>query len=100
MKTLINRELTKPKYKRKKVCTTGKVDLSERILSVIAGSLIVGLGVKNILKRPITAISGLTVGGALVCRGIIGHCPLKSAIEKAVRPEDEITIVEHRYFVK
>lgn len=100
MDTLINHGLSKSDYKRKRACAHGQVGISERVLSVITGSLIIGLGLRNIVKRPMVAFSGLTAGSALVFRGIRGYCPLKSTLEDIVDPEREVTIVEHRYFVK
>ena len=73
---------------------------SERILSVVAGGLILSIGVKQFLKNPITAISGVGLGGALVYRGITGKCTVKSAIEQLTNEKDEVTVIEHRYFVK
>lgn len=56
-----------------------------------------GIGVRNLFTRPLTAFSGITLGGALVYRGVTGSCPVTSAIEGE---KPETTVIEHRYFVK
>lgn len=99
MNMLLNYALEKIKKKVDEDCIDGNVGTSERILSVVAGGLILGIGVKRIIKHPMTAITGITLGGALVYRGITGHCTIKSAIDKMTK-DDDVTVIEHRYFVK
>lgn len=100
MNTLINYAIDKIKRKVDEDCIDGNVGTSERILSVIAGGLILSFGVKQILKHPITAISGLGLGGALVYRGVTGKCTIKAAVDQIASEKDEVTVIEHRYFVK
>lgn len=100
MNTLINYVIDKVKAKVDEDCVDGNVGTSERMLSVIAGGLILGIGIKQIIKHPVTALAGLSFGGALVYRGITGHCTIKAAVDKLAKEKDEITVVEHRYFVK
>lgn len=100
MNTLINYAIDKVKRKLDNDCVDGNVGTSERILSVIAGGLILSIGVKQILKNPITAISGVGLGGALVYRGITGKCTIKSAVEQLTNEREEVTVIEHKYFVK
>lgn len=100
MNALINFAIDKIQSKLDNHCTDGNVSTSERILSVVAGGLILSIGVKQFLKNPITAISGVGLGGALVYRGITGKCTVKSAIEQLTNEKDEVTVIEHRYFVK
>lgn len=100
MNMLLNYALDKLKKKVDEGCVDGNVGTSERILSVVAGGLILGIGVKQVIKHPMTALTGITLGGALVYRGITGHCTIKSAVDKMVKKEDEVTVIEHRYFVK
>ncbi|MFZ4861483.1 YgaP family membrane protein [Sphingobacterium sp. Mn56C] len=100
MNALINYGLNKLKAKVDEKCIDGNVGTSERILSVVAGGFILGVGIKKIIKNPISALTGLSIGGALIYRGITGHCTAKSALEKMTNKEDEVTVIEHRYFVK
>lgn len=100
MNMLLNYVLEKIKKKVDEDCIDGNIGTSERILSVVAGGLIFGVGIKKVIKHPMTAITGLTLGGALVYRGITGHCTIKSALDKLEKKEEEVTVIEHRYFVK
>lgn len=100
MSTIIDYALNKIKTKVDESCVDGNVGTSERILSVIAGGLILGIGTKRLLKNPLTAISGITLGGALVYRGVTGHCTIKAAVDNLANEKDEVTVIEHRYFVK
>lgn len=100
MNALINYAIDKVKSKLDNDCIDGNVGTSERILSVIAGGLILSIGAKQILKHPLTAISGVGLGGALVYRGITGKCSIKAAVEQLTNEKDEVTVIEHRYFVK
>lgn len=100
MNTLVNYALNKIKAKVDEDCVDGNVGASERILSVVAGGLILGIGVKQIIKHPLTAISGLTLGGALVYRGVTGKCTIKAAVDQMATEKDDVTVIEHRYFVK
>ncbi|HIY76291.1 MAG TPA: DUF2892 domain-containing protein [Candidatus Sphingobacterium stercorigallinarum] len=97
MSGVLNYAFDKVKRKMDESCAHGNVSSSERVLSVIAGGFILGVGVKNLFSRPLTAFSGITLGGALVYRGITGSCPVKAAVEG---DKQEATVIEHRYFVK
>lgn len=99
MNGILNLALDRIKHKIDANCSDGNISTSERLLSVISGGLILGIGVKQVLKNPLTAFSGITLGGALVYRGVTGHCTVKSAIERVENKED-VTVIEHRYFVK
>lgn len=100
MNALVNYALDKIKRKVDEDCIDGNVGASERILSVIAGGLILSIGIKQLLKHPIAAISGVGLGSALVYRGITGKCTIKSAVDQIANERDEVTVIEHRYFVK
>lgn len=92
-------ELATNKIKEKidEACEHGEISNSERLLSVIAGGLIVGFSAKRIIKYPVASFSGLTLGGALVVRGITGKCPVKGAVEGQ---KEEVTVIEHHYVVE
>lgn len=97
---LLNYALEKIKNRVDEDCVDGNVGTSERILSVVTGGLLLGIGIKKVLKHPVTAFTGITLGGMLVYRGITGHCTIKSAIDNIMKEEDKVTVIEHRYFVK
>lgn len=97
---LLNYALEKIKKKVDEDCIDGNISTSERILSVVAGGLILGIGVKRLLRHPMTALTVVTLGGALVYRGVTGHCSIKSTLDKMTKKDDEVTVIEHRYFVK
>ncbi|MCT1531419.1 DUF2892 domain-containing protein [Sphingobacterium daejeonense] len=97
MSGILNFAIDKVKTKLDESCELGNVGTSERILSVIAGGFILGMGARKLFKNPITAFSGITLGGALIFRGVTGSCPVKEAIEGK---QPEATVIEHRYFVK
>ncbi|MGJ1205980.1 YgaP family membrane protein [Sphingobacterium lactis] len=97
MSGILNFAIDKVKTKLDESCEYGNVGTSERILSVIAGGFIIGMGARKLFSSPLTAISGLTLGGALVFRGVTGSCPIKEAVEGK---QPDATVVEHRYFVK
>lgn len=100
MNTLINYAIDKIQKKVDQDCVDGNIGTSERILSVVAGGLILSIGVRHLLKNPITSISGVGLGGALVYRGITGKCTIKTVVDQMAKEKDEVTIIEHRYFVK
>lgn len=79
-------------------CGDANIGKSERVLSVISGGFILGVGVKNLFRSPLTAFSGIALGGALVYRGITGHCKVREVLQSDEEPE--ATVIEHRYFVK
>ncbi|MFD1770173.1 YgaP family membrane protein [Sphingobacterium suaedae] len=96
---IIELAVEKVKDKIDEACEQGEISNSERLLSVIAGGFILGFSAKRLVRHPLGALSGLTLGGALVARGITGKCPVKGALE-AEKVEDDVTVIEHRYFVK
>ncbi|WP_164112491.1 MULTISPECIES: DUF2892 domain-containing protein [Sphingobacterium] len=97
---LLNYALEKIKQKVDEDCIDRNLGTSERILSVVAGGFILGIGIRQIIKRPLAAFTGISLGGALMYRGITGHCTIKTAIDKITNEEDKVTVIEHRYFVK
>lgn len=96
--SILNKTLGTIKEKIDANCHDANIGSSERVLSVIAGGFILGVGVKNLFRSPFTAFSGIALGGTLVYRGITGHCNVKSVLESDEQPE--ATVIEHRYFVK
>ena len=55
MSGVLNYAFDKVKRKMDESCAHGNVSSSERVLSVIAGGFILGVGVKNLFSRPLTA---------------------------------------------
>lgn len=80
-------------------CADGNVGGTERVLSVVAGGFILGVGVKNLFRSPLTSFSGIALGGSLIYRGVTGQCKLTSALNSE-EEKPETTVIEHRYFVK
>ncbi|SJN49136.1 YgaP family membrane protein [Sphingobacterium faecium] len=97
MGTLVDKVISKVKSKVDENCENGKIETSERILSVVAGGFILGAGVRFLIKHPLTALSGLSLGGALVYRGVTGKCAVKKAIDDDA---ERVEVIEHRYFIK
>lgn len=97
---IIDQAVDKMKTKLDDACEHGTIGSSERMLSVIAGGFILGYSVKKLLKKPLRAISGVTLGGALIARGLTGKCPVVGAIEGAEEEERNLTLIERRYFEK
>ncbi|AIM37465.1 DUF2892 domain-containing protein [Sphingobacterium sp. SG20118] len=97
MGTLVDKVISKVKSRIDENCENGKIETSERILSVVAGGFILGAGVRYLIKHPLTALSGLSLGGALVYRGVTGRCAVKKAIEDE---GERVEVIEHHYFVK
>lgn len=98
MSNLVDKALEKVKSKIVSDCDVVNVGPSERALSVVAGGLILAIGVRNLFRSPISAFTGITLGGGLIFRGVTGHCKLKNALDENDNPKS--TVVEHRYFVK
>ena len=99
---IIDQAVDKMKAKLDESCEHGTIGSSERVLSVIAGSFILGYSVKKLLKKPLRAVSGVTLGSALIARGVSGKCPIVGAIQESEREEQEqkLTLIERRYFEK
>ena len=66
MSGIVNYAFDKLKSTLDENCEGNNISKSERVLSVVAGGFILGMGLKSLLKRPMTAISGVTLGGALI----------------------------------
>lgn len=98
MSNIVNKALETIKENVGSSCGTVNVGVSERVLSVVAGGFILGVGIKNLFRSPISGFSGVALGGGLIFRGVTGHCKLKSVLEE--ESEADATVVEHRYFVK
>ncbi|GAA4179701.1 hypothetical protein D3C87_1107300 [compost metagenome] len=98
MSNLLLFAFDKIKAKIKDDCIEENIGASERVLSVIAGGFILGLGVKKIFKSPLAGLSGLTLGGTLIYRGVTGHCDVKKLLED--KDVKKVEVIEHRYFVK
>lgn len=96
--SILNLAINKLKERLDEACEHGEIGNSERALSVLAGGFILGFSAKRLLNSPITAISGLTLGGALVMRGITGKCAIKGVLNEANM--EDVTVIEHRYIVK
>jgi len=79
-------------------CEHGEIEGTERVLSVVAGGYILGSSAKRLLKSPLMALSGIIAGGGLIARGVTGKCPFKGILNST--DENEVTVIEHRYFVK
>lgn len=52
----------------------------ERAISVAAGTYLALSGFGTLLNNPVTGISKLLAGGALIARGASGHCPVYEQI--------------------
>ncbi|WP_241462455.1 YgaP-like transmembrane domain [Sphingobacterium deserti] len=98
---ILDLTIDKVKEKIDEACEHGQISNSERVLSVVAGGFILGCAVKRVLKKPLTAVSCLTLGAALVTRGITGKCAVKGALDASGESDEkDVTIIEHRHFVK
>lgn len=98
MSNIVNKALEKVKKSVSSDCGVVNVGPSERALSVVAGGLILAMGVRNLFRSPISSFTSITLGGGLIFRGVTGHCKVKSALEG--NDQQKATVVEHRYFVK
>ncbi|MBE8715087.1 DUF2892 domain-containing protein [Sphingobacterium sp. KB22] len=100
MMSVLNFVFNQLKDKLDDACEHGEIGNSERILSVISGGFILGVGLKKLFHSPLTGFSGMALGGGLIYRGISGKCAIKGAINAAKEEDEKVTVVEHRYFVK
>lgn len=80
--TLLNILTGRIKENLSDYCEHGEVKGWERILSVVSGAALALLSIKKIKKSPISAISQLTLAGALLWRGISGKCKVKEMIDE------------------
>ncbi|NGM61913.1 DUF2892 domain-containing protein [Sphingobacterium sp. SGG-5] len=98
MNTIGNTLLNRIKSKMEQDRMDMNIGVSERALSVFSGGLMVGMSLKSLFKHPIKSCFGLAIGGVLVYRGVTGHSDMKKVVDKMT--EDEVTVIEHRYFVR
>jgi len=98
--SVLNFVINQLKDKVDEACEHGDIGKSERILSVVSGGFILGVGLKKLFHSPLTGFTSMALGGGLIYRGITGKCAIKGAIENANEPDEKVTVVEHRYFVK
>src|SRR5690606_24102756 len=99
MNSLVQLALDKIKSKVDSDCVDGNIGTSERILSVISGGLILGMGFTRVVKRRFVALSALSLDGTLGYRGVTAQCTIKEVLGK-VSNDSEVTVIEHRYFVR
>lgn len=98
MNKLVDKAVEKVKQTVNSDCDVVNVGPSERALSVVAGGLILAIGLRNLFRSPLSSFTGITIGGGLIFRGVTGHCKLRHALEGG--DNAKATVVEHRYFVK
>ena len=77
----------------------GDIDGSERVVSVIAGTLALAHGIQNMMRRPIGALGTLGLAAALFTRAATGKCIIKGLVEKKSK-KPKLMVIEHRYFIK
>lgn len=98
---IIDKTADNIKNKLADACEYGTIGSSERMLSVVAGGFILGYSVKKLFKKPLRGVSGVTLGSALVMRGLTGKCPIKGLIQQAEEEDQRnLTLIERRYFEK
>lgn len=96
---IVDTTLENIKNRMEVACDAGEIERSERVVSVLAGSLMVGNSLTNIVRHPAASITGMLLGGALVARGVAGKCLLKGLLSRNDYRK-KVTVIEHRYFVK
>lgn len=64
--------------------TTGVVNVgqTERMVSVGLGAFLLSSGLGNLTRHPIKGLLRTLVGGALLYRGVSGHCPVYASMGK------------------
>ncbi|WP_051189650.1 SRPBCC family protein [Daejeonella oryzae] len=70
------------------------VNMPERVLSILAGTVMTYKGIKQILTHPIIGIQEAMVGGVLLYRGATGICPIYSRLGKDSTDTLAISITE------
>ena len=70
------------------------VDTTERLLSILAGTVMTYKALSQIRKHPLIAIQEVMVGGVLLYRGATGICPIYSRLGKDNTDTPAITISE------
>ena len=70
------------------------VGLTERVVSIAAGSILAGLG---IARRSVPGFLAAAAGGAIIYRGAIGRCPLYRSlgISTSVEGDNQQRIARH-----
>jgi uncharacterized membrane protein len=70
------------------------VGQNERMISVGLGAFLLSSGFNNLTRHPIKGLLRTLIGGALLYRGVSGHCPVYSGIgkTKGVRHTQAINI--------
>jgi uncharacterized membrane protein len=83
------------------------VGQTERIVSAIAGGILIATGFSNIKKRPATGIASVLAGSTLFFRGSTGYCHVNEAVGRdtakktptAISIKESLTINRDRYDV-
>ena len=70
------------------------IDTSERVLSAIAGTLLLYKSLRNITKHPILAAQGAAASGLLLYRGATGVCPVYQRLDIDTTDPQAINITE------
>ncbi|WP_028298364.1 DUF2892 domain-containing protein [Olivibacter sitiensis] len=61
---------------------------SERLICLGTGAYIVFTGARKLFKKPLSALTEVALGGALLYRGAAGYCPIKGCAEKKINGSD------------
>lgn len=88
---------------------SGKLNVgpTERIVSAIAGGVLIATGIINIKKRPAVGIASALTGSSLLFRGSTGYCFVNEAVGRdtstqtptAISIKETVTINRDRYDV-
>lgn len=62
--------------------TISNLAFSERLICVGTGAYMIFNGLGKLFKRPLSAVSEVAIGGALLYRGGTGYCAIKGYCEK------------------
>lgn len=65
------------------------IDSSERILSGLAGSMMLASGIRTLFRKPGAGLIKTGVAGLLLYRALVGYCPAKEILE----PETDTVLV-------
>lgn len=91
--------ITTIKSRLDQACDKGEIGCSERIVSALSGTLLLGLSVRKITYSPGAALAGVGLAAGLLVRAATGRCAVKGLL-KEEDVEENITVIEHRHFVK
>ena len=58
------------------------VGQSERMVSVGLGAFLLSSGLNNLSRHPVKGLLRTLIGGALLYRGVSGHCPVYAGLGK------------------